>query len=106
MKGKEIYAIDSNLFLIEEFSLYVYLAALEKPLSNIELFYRRFSYLSLEYLRKTKKIVTGIDFIENTNPSAEKIYDPYELGIPIRYRPKIIENRATTIFDRVYVDVV
>ena len=86
--GKEVCTLDSNLSIIEDpesrNAYTAFPASLEKVQPNIELFHRRFGHLSLDNIRATKKIVTGMEFQDSEKkPLYEKVCEPCELGRPI-----------------------
>jgi hypothetical protein len=82
-----------------------YPAALEQIDPDIELWHRRFGHLSLDSVRATRKLVTGLDFQE-VPPTVTRLYDSCERGRPIRSVRKRIDNRPLYALDRVYIDVV
>jgi hypothetical protein len=82
-----------------------YSTALEQIDSDIELWHRRFGHLSLDSVRATRKLVTGLDFQE-VPPIVTRLCDPCERGRPIRSIKKRIDNRLLYALDRVYIDVV
>jgi hypothetical protein len=82
-----------------------YPAALEQIDPDIELWHRRFGYLSLDSVRATCKLVTGLDFQE-VPPTVTRLCDSCERGRLIRSVRKRIDNRPLHALDRVYIDVV
>jgi hypothetical protein len=82
-----------------------YPAALEQIDPDIELWHRRFGHLSLDSVRATRKLVTGLDFQE-VPPTVTRLYNSCERGRPIRSVRKQIDNRPLYTLDRVYIDVV
>jgi hypothetical protein len=85
--------------------LVAYPAALEQIDPDIELWHRRFGYLSLDSVRATRKLVTGLDFQE-VPPIITRLCDSCERGRPIRSVRKRIDNRLLYTLDRVYINVV
>ena len=84
-----------------------YPAALEQIDPNIELWHRRFGYLSLDSVRATRKLVTGLDFQDKEVPlTVTRLCDSCERGRLIRSVRKRIDNRPSHALDRVYIDVV
>jgi hypothetical protein len=82
-----------------------YPTALEQIDPDIELWHRRFGHLSLDSVRATRKLVTGLDFQE-VPPIVTRLCDSCERGRPIRSVRKRIDNRLLHTLDRVYIDVV
>jgi hypothetical protein len=82
-----------------------YPTALEQIDPDIELWHRRFGHLSLDSVRATRKLVTGLDFQE-VPPTVTRLYNSCERGRPIRSVRKRIDNRPSHALDRVYIDVV
>jgi hypothetical protein len=84
-----------------------YPTALEQIDPDIELWHRRFGYLSLESVRATRKLVTGLDFQDKeVPPTVTRLCDSCERGRLIRSVRKRIDNRPLHALDRVYIDVV
>jgi hypothetical protein len=84
-----------------------YPAALEQIDPDIELWHRRFGYLSLDSVRATRKLVTGLDFQDReVPPTVTRLCDSCERGRLIRSVRKRIDNRPLYALDRVYIDVV
>jgi len=84
-----------------------YSAALEQIDPDIELWHWRFGHLSLDSVRATRKLVTGLDFQDKeVPPTVTRLYDSCERGRPIRSVRKRIDNRLLHALDRVYIDVV
>jgi hypothetical protein len=81
--------------------------ALEQIDPDIELWHRRFGYSSLDSVRATRKLVTGLDFQDKkVPPTVTRLCDSYERGRLIRSIRKRIDNRLLYALDRVYIDVV
>jgi hypothetical protein len=100
-EGSQNNALDTNDY---EDSV-AYPAALEQIDPDIELWHRRFGHLSLDSIRATRKLVTGLDFQE-VPPTVTRLCDPCERGRPIRSVRKRIDNRLLYALDRVYMNAV
>jgi hypothetical protein len=94
-------ALDTNGYK----DIVAYSAALEQIDPNIELWHQRFGYLSLDSVRATRKLVTGLDFQE-VPPTVTRLCNSCERGRLIRSVRKQIDNRLSHALDRVYIDVV
>ena len=107
---KEVCTLDSNLSIIkdpESCNAYTaFPASLEKVQPNIKLFHCRFSYLSLDNIRATRKIVIGMEFQDSEKkPLYKKVYELCELGRPIWKTQKNPQKQETEVGRKFHIDI-